>query len=67
MTISVIEVKEYGDISIAERINEVIRDNNISRDKLIDIKYTSAYYPLEGRIIISALIIFEKEDINKKK
>lgn len=67
MTISVIEVKEYGDISITDRINEVIRDNNISRDKLIDIKYTSVYYPREGRIIISALIIFEKEDFNKKK
>ncbi len=43
MTISVIEVNEYGDISITKRINEVIRDNNISRDKLIDIKYILQY------------------------
>ena len=63
MTVSVIEVKEYGDMSsITKQINEVIRENNISRDKLIDIKYTSVYYSREGRIITSALIIFEKED-----
>jgi hypothetical protein len=65
MTVSVIEVREYGEKSLAQRINEVIRENNISRDKLIDIKYTSVYYSREGRIITSALIIFEKEN-NKK-
>ncbi len=62
MTVSVIEVREYGEKSLAERINEVIRENNISRDKLIDIKYSSADFPRESRIISSALIIFEKED-----
>ena len=62
MTVSVIEVREYGEKSLAERINEAIRENNISRDKLIDIKYSSADFPRESRIISSALIIFEKED-----
>ena len=62
MTVSVLEVREYGEKSLAERINEAIRENNISRDKLIDIKYSSADFPRESRIISSALIIFEKED-----
>jgi hypothetical protein len=62
MTVSVIEVWEYGEKTLVQRINEIIRENNISRDKLIDIKYSSADFPREGRIISSALIIFDKED-----
>lgn len=62
MTVSVIEVWEYIDKPLAQRINEVIIENNISRDRLIDIKYASADFPRESKIITSALIIFDKED-----
>ena len=31
--------------SLYQRINEVIKDNNITREELIDIKYSTTYIP----------------------
>ena len=47
MTIRVIEVWDAADRSesISQRINDVIRDNNITRQELIDIKYSTVYIP----------------------
>ena len=47
MTIRVIEVWDAPDRSerIYQRINDVIRDNKITREELIDIKYSTVYIP----------------------
>ena len=43
MTIRVIEVWDAADRSesLYQRINDVLRDNNITREELIDIKYST--------------------------
>jgi hypothetical protein len=47
MTIRVIEVWDAADRSesLYQRINDVLRDNNIIREELIDIKYSTVYIP----------------------
>jgi len=47
MTIRVIEVWDAPDRteSLYQRINEVIKDNNITREELINIKYSTTYIP----------------------
>ncbi len=52
MTIRVIEVWDAADRSesISQRINDVIRDNKITREELIDIKYTTVYIPDDKKI-----------------
>ena len=69
MTIRVIEVWDAADRSesISQRINEVIRDNKITREELIDIKYSTVYIPEDKRITSQALIIFDKKDKKDKK
>ncbi len=64
MTIRVIEVWDAADRSesISQRINDVIRDNNINRQELIDIKYSTVYIPDDKKITSQALIIFDKKD-----
>ncbi len=64
MTIRVIEVWDAADRSesISQRINDVIRDNNITRQELIDIKYSTVYIPDDKKITSQALIIFDKKD-----
>ena len=64
MTIRVIEVWDAADRSesISQRINDVIRDNNIIRQELIDIKYSTVYTPDDKKITSQALIIFDKKD-----
>ncbi|HEX7258047.1 MAG TPA: hypothetical protein VF242_08290 [Nitrososphaeraceae archaeon] len=64
MTIRVIEVWDAADRSesISQRINDVIRDNNITRQELIDIKYSTVYIPDDRKITSQALIIFDKKD-----
>jgi hypothetical protein len=64
MTIRVIEVWDAADRSesISQRINDVIRDNNITREELIDIKYSTVYIPDDRKITSQALIIFDKKD-----
>src|SRR5687767_2518525 len=64
MTIRVIEVWDAPDRSesIYQRINDVIRDNNITREELIDIKYSTVYIPDDKKITSQALIIFDKKD-----
>ena len=66
MTIRVIEVWDAVDRSesISQRINDVIRDNNITRQELIDIKYSTVYIPDDKKITSQALIIFDKKDNN---
>ena len=66
MTIRVIEVWDAADRSesLYQRINEVIRDNNITRQELIDIKYSTVYIPDDKKITSQALIIFDKKDNN---
>ena len=67
MTIRVIEVWDAADRSesISQRINDVIRDNNINRQELIDIKYSTVYIPDDKKITSQALIIFDKKDNNQ--
>ena len=67
MTIRVIEVWDAADRSesISQRINDVIRDNNITRLELIDIKYSTVYIPDDRKITSQALIIFDKKDNNQ--
>jgi hypothetical protein len=51
MTIRVIEVWDVADRSesLYQRINDVLRDNNITREELIDIKYSTAYIPADKK------------------
>jgi len=62
MTIRVIEVWDAADRSesISQRINDVIRDNKITREELLDIKYSTVYIPDDKKITSQALIIFDK-------
>ena len=64
MTIRVIEVWDAADRSesLYQRINEVLKDNNITREELIDIKYSTVYIPEEKKITSQALIIFDKKE-----
>ena len=68
MTIRVIEVWDAPDRteSLYQRINEVITDNNITREELIDIKYSTVYIPDDKKITSQALIIFDKKDKEKE-
>jgi hypothetical protein len=63
MTIRVIEVWDAADRSesISQRINDVLRDNKITRQELIDIKYSTVYIPDDKKITSQALIIFDKK------
>ena len=65
MTIRVIEVWDAADRSesLYQRINEVLRDNNITREELIDIKYSTVYIPEDKKITSQALIIFDKKEV----
>jgi hypothetical protein len=65
MTIRVIEVWDAADRSesLYQRINEVLRDNNIPREELIDIKYSTVYLPEDKKITSQALIIFDKKEV----
>ena len=67
MTIRVIEVWDAADRSesLYQRINDVLRDNKITREELIDIKYSTVYIPDDKKITSQALIIFDKKDNNK--
>ena len=64
MTIRVIEVWDAADRSesLYQRINDVLRDNNITREELIDIKYSTVYIPEDKKITSQALIIFDKKE-----
>ena len=64
MTIRAIEVWDAADRSesLYQRINEVLRDNNITREELIDIKYSTVYIPEDKKITSQALIIFDKKE-----
>lgn len=68
MTIRVIEVWDAPDRteSLYQRINEVMKDNNITREELIDIKYSTVYIPDDKKITSQALIIFDKKDKEKE-
>ena len=68
MAIRVIEVWDAPDRteSLYQRINEVIKDNNITREELIDIKYSTVYIPDDKKITSQALIIFDKKDKEKE-
>ena len=65
MTIRAIEVWDAADRSesLYQRINEVLRDNNITREELIDIKYSTVYIPEDKKITSQALIIFDKKEV----
>jgi len=67
MTIRVIEVWDAADRSesLYQRINDIIRDNKITREELIDIKYSTVYIPDDKKITSQALIIFDKNDNNQ--
>ena len=64
MTIRVIEGWDAADRSesLYQRINDVLRDNNITREELIDIKYSTVYIPDDKKITSQALIIFDKKE-----
>ena len=64
MTIRVIEVWDAADRSesLYQRINDAIKDNNITREELIDIKYSTVYIPEDKKITSQALIIFDKKE-----
>ena len=64
MTIRVIEVWDAADRSesLYQRINDVLKDNNITREELIDIKYSNVYIPEDKKITSQALIIFDKKE-----
>jgi len=64
MTIRVIEVWDAADRSesLYQRINDVLRDNKVTREELIDIKYSTVYIPDDKKITSQALIIFDKKD-----
>lgn len=66
MTLRVIEVWDAADgsESLSQRINEAIKDNSITRENLIDIKYSIIYIPEDKKVTSQALIIFDKtEDV----
>ena len=67
MTIRVIEVWDAADRSesLYQRINDVIRDNKITREELIDVKYSTVYISDDKKITSQALIIFDKKDNNQ--
>lgn len=64
MTIRVIEVWDAADRSesLYQRINDGLRDNNITREEPIDIKYSTVYIPDNKKITSQALIIFDKKE-----
>ena len=64
MTLRVIEVWDAADRSesLYQRINDAIKDNDITREDLIDIKYSTAYIPEDKKITSQALIIFDKKE-----
>ena len=64
MTIRVIEVWDAADRSesLYQRINDVLKDNNITREELVDIKYSTVYIPEDKKITSQALIIFDKKE-----
>jgi hypothetical protein len=64
MTVRVIEVWDAADRSesLYQRINDTIKDNNITREELIDIKYSTVYIPEDKKITSQALIIFDKKE-----
>ena len=64
MTLRVIEVWDAADRSesLYQRINDAIKDNNINREDLIDIKYSIVYIPEDKKITSQALIIFDKKE-----
>ena len=64
MTLWVIEVWVAADRSesLYQRINDAIKDNNITREELIDIKYSAVYIPEDKKITSQALIIFDKKE-----
>ena len=64
MTIRVIEVWDAADRSesLYQRINDVVRENNITWEELIDIKYSTVYIPEDKKITSQALIIFDKKE-----
>jgi hypothetical protein len=64
MTLMVIEVWDAADRSesLSQRINDAIKDNNITREDLIDIKYSIVYIPEDKKVISQALLIFDKKE-----
>jgi hypothetical protein len=64
MTLRVIEVWDAADRSesLYQRINDTIKDNNITREELIDIKYSTVYITEDKKITSQALIIFDKKE-----
>ncbi len=64
MTVRVIEVWDAADMSesLYQRINDTIKDNNITREELIDIKYSTVYITEDKKITSQALIIFDKKE-----
>ena len=64
MTLRVIEVWDAADRSesLYQKINDAIKDNNITREELIDIKYSAVYIPEDKKITSQALIIFDKKE-----
>ena len=64
MTLRVIEVWDAADRSesLYQRINDAIKDNNITREELVDIKYSAVYIPEDKKITSQALIIFDKRE-----
>ena len=64
MTIRVIEVWDAADRSesLYQRINDGLRDNNITGEELIDIKYSTVYIPDDKKITSQALITFDKKE-----
>jgi outer membrane protein assembly factor BamA len=67
MTLRVIEVWDAADRSesLYQRINDALRDNKITREELVDIKYSTVYIPDDKKITSQALIIFDKKDNNQ--
>ena len=60
----VIEVWDAADRSesLSQRINDAIKDNNITREDLIDIKYSIVYIPEDKKVTSQALLIFDKKE-----
>ena len=64
MTLRVIEVWDAADRSesLSQRINDAIKDNNITREDLIDIKYSIVYIPEDKKVTSQALLILDKKE-----
>lgn len=64
MTLMVIEVWDAADRSesLSQRINDAIKDNNITREDLIDIKYSIVYIPEDKKVTSQALLILDKKE-----